>query len=305
MTRRTAIVPTILLAVACTAPTTPAPPPPDAEPLVFSGNPAGGSVALIQSFGPLIAMLRKETGREIRIEESGTYPRFIEGVRSGEIDFAAFGPLSYLQAKDRGARIAVVGAQVKEKGDQPAYRAYGIVPAGSPVKSLADARGLRTCFVDKGSTSGYLYPAAALMALGINPATDVQAKFAGTHEAAALAVANGHCDIGFAFDAMVDRHLIERGQITADDLVRVWQSEPIPGAPIVVSDHLPQDLRDRIATAITDKGNADYLRTNGFCRAECPLGDAGSYGYAQVSDDFYDEIHQLCQVVGPEACTTG
>lgn len=291
----------VLLAACGTAPR----PEPVSEPLVFSANPVGNSMTLYQAFRTTIEMLREETGREIRMQDASSYDSLIESVRTGEVDFAAFGPLSYVMAKERGAPITVVAAQVKEKGRPAGYHAYGVTRPGSGVESLADVRGRAVCYVDTASTAGYLYPSAALAELGINPDTDVRAVFAGSHEAAVLAVVNGRCDVGFAFDAMVDRHLVERGQIGAGDVTRIWESGLIPGAPIAVSDHLPGEVRDSLAAALRDKANSDYLRDHGFCQGECPLGDADSYGYAPVDDSFYDEVREVCRITRHRTCRGG
>lgn len=297
-------VPALLLAAACAAAPQPAPQPAP-EPLVFSGNPVGNSITLFKAFGATIDMLREEIDRDIRVQHASSYDGLVEGVRTGQVDFAAFGPLSYVLAKERGARITAVAAQVKEKGERPGYRAYGITRTGSGLRSLADLRDRRVCYVDSGSTSGYLYPSAALLELGVDPATDTHQVFVGSHEAAVLAVATGQCDAGFAFDEMVDRHLVERGQIRADEITRIWESGVIPGAPIAVADDLPADVRDALVRAIEDKANADYLRDNGFCQGECPLGDADAYGYAPVDDSFYDEIREVCRITAHPTCRGG
>ncbi|GAA3854123.1 phosphate/phosphite/phosphonate ABC transporter substrate-binding protein [Saccharothrix violaceirubra] len=282
-----------VLLAACQAHT---PPPPTVEdPLVFSGIPTGSSMTVLQAFQPIIDMLRRETGREIRIQDTTSYDALIEGVRDGDIDIAAFGPLSYVLAKERGAPITAVAAQTKEKGKTPGFRAHGFTRAGSEVHTMADLRGRKVCFVDQGSTSGYLYPAAELQGLGISPTTDVEPVFVGSHEASVLAVANGDCAAGFAFDEMVDRHLVERGQIKAGQIVTIWRSDLIPGAPIGISDRLPDTLRDTMSRAIREKANADYLRANGFCQGECPLGDADAYGYTPVDDHFYDKVREVCK----------
>ncbi|GAA1315314.1 phosphate/phosphite/phosphonate ABC transporter substrate-binding protein [Saccharothrix xinjiangensis] len=302
--RRTAVASAVLVLLASACGTAP-PPEPAAGPLVFSANPVGNSITLHQAFRTTVDMLREETGREIRMQDATSYDSLIEGVRTGEVDFAAFGPLSYVMAKERGAPITAVAAQVKEKGERAGFRAYGVTRPGSGVTSLADVRGRAVCYVDEASTSGYLYPSAELIRLGINPDTDVRQVFAGSHEAAVLAVVNGRCDVGFAFDAMVDRHLVERGQIGAGDVTRIWESGIIPGAPIAVSDDLPDEVRDDLVAALRDKANSDYLRDHGFCQGECPLGDADAYGYAPVEDSFYDEVREVCRITRHRTCRGG
>lgn len=65
-----------------------------------------------------------------------------------------------------------------------------------------------------------------------------------------LAVANGQCDAGFAFDSLVERELIEQHQIQTGTIVTVWESPPIPGGPIVIANGLAPRLRQRLTTAL-------------------------------------------------------
>jgi phosphonate transport system substrate-binding protein len=98
---------------------------------------------------------------------------------------------------------------------------------------------------------------------------------------------------------------VERGQIGAGDVTRIWESEVIPGAPIAVADDLPADVRDRLVAALGDKANSDYLRDHGFCQGECPLGDADAYGYAPVDDAFYDGVREVCRITRHPTCRGG
>lgn len=290
----------LLLLAACKPSSGDAAPP--QQTLVFSGIPTASTITTQQTFQPIINMLRRETGVEIRVQEPTTYDALIEGMRDGSIDIGAFGPQSYVVARERGARITPISAQVKEKGAAPSYRGFGFTHADSGIASL-DLRGRKVCYPDRVSTSGFLYPSAALLDLGIDPLRDTVPVFTSGHEATVLAVANKQCDAGFAFDEMVDRHLVERGQIQPGQLTKIWTSALIPGAPLAVADDLPSPLRERIVSALQTKATADYLRANGFCQGECPVGDATAWGYAKVDDSAYEPVRAVCKRVGWDSCT--
>ncbi len=261
--------------------------------LVFAAVPSQRPATLQQSHQPTLEMLAKETGKEVRFQTGTDYAAIIEGLRDGKIDIAALGPLSYMRAKQQGAHITVAAARVDEKGKVPGYQSYGITWAGSPIKTLADFRGKKICFVDRSSTSGYLYPSVELLALGIEPESGITPIFTGRHDASVLAVANRQCDAGFTQDWMVDRHLIEQGQLQPGQITKVWESETIPGPPIVIANHLAPELRQRLITALQDKANADYLRANGFCQGECAIADGFAYGYQPADDADYNRVRDL------------
>jgi phosphonate transport system substrate-binding protein len=247
-------------------------------------------------------MLQKETGRAVVFRTATDYTAVINGVRQGAIDIANLGPFAYVIAKDGGAHIVAVAARVSKKGDTPGYRSYGIVPSASPIESLAGFRGKKICFVDKKSTSGYLYPKAALAEVGINVDKDASVVFAGSHDSSALAVAKGQCDAGFAYDTMVDRQLIERGQLKPGELRVVWKSEIIPGAPMVISTDLPAALQKTLIDALQNKANGDYLASNGFCQVKCPVAGGDGYGFTAVDDAFYNPVRKFCRASNDPSC---
>lgn len=275
--------------------------PSDPAVLVFSGIPSIDSITLLESWQPLLKMLEKEAHLEIRVLSATDYEAVIEGLKNEEIDIAALGPVSYVITKDEDAQITAVAAKVQEKDDPTTYRSFGFTWAGSPIRSIEDFRGKKVCFVDNKSYSGFLYPSAKLIEAGIAP-EDIQPRFAGSHDASVLAVANRQCDAGFAFERMVERQAIDQGKIHPGQIVTVWKSEPIPDGPLVVSDHLPPELRQQLITTIREKANADYQRAQGFCQGECPIGDTDAYGYAPVEDELYDSVRQVCELIEYEAC---
>ncbi|RBO90386.1 phosphonate transport system substrate-binding protein [Nocardia puris] len=255
-----------------------------------------------QGYAPIIAMLEQETGREIIFQNATDYAAVIEGQRAGKIHFAQYGPFSYVLAKNSGVETTPIGAFVDEPGGKPGYQSYAITKSDSPVNSLADFRGKSVCFVDPASTSGYLYPSAGLLAEGIDPKNDVNPVMAGGHDASVLAVMSGQCEVGFAYDTMVDSVLIEKGQLAEGDVKVVWKSEVIPGSPLAISSQLDADLLETITKAVHEKGNVDYLMANGFCTDPCDIGEENGWGYTPVDDALYDGVRKVCETTKDEKC---
>ncbi|WP_020673044.1 phosphate/phosphite/phosphonate ABC transporter substrate-binding protein [Amycolatopsis nigrescens] len=272
--------------------------------LVFAAIPTEESTSLQQDYQAVIDLLQKATGKTVRFQQATDYAAVIEGQRSGKVDIAQYGPLSYVVAKNAGVRATAIAAQLKEKGGTPGYRSYGVVKTGSPIHDLAGFRGKKVCFVDPNSTSGYLYPKAGLTDSGVNPDTEITPVMAGGHDASALGVAGGQCDAGFAYDTMIDTQLIGKGQLKTGDLTTVWKSDIIAGSPVAISDDLDPALKDKVAAVFREQANTDYLRANGLCTSEkCPIDDAGDWGYAAVDDAFYDTVRHVCEVTKAKQCT--
>lgn len=274
------------------------------EKLVFAAVPSEQNEKLQESYASTIEILEDDLGVEIEFFQAADYAGVIEAMIAGRVDIGQFGPFSYVIAKANGAEIDPIGAMIDEPGAEPGYQSYGIVPAGSDITDLAGFAGKKVCFVDPGSTSGFLYPSAGLLELGIDPEEDVEPIFAGGHDASAISVKNGECDAGFAFDSMVETELIESGDLAEGDLEVVWKSEVIAGSPVAMLTTLPDSLQEALRTTFIEKVNVEYAVESGVCAAadDCSFSDEDNYGYAAVEDDFYDGVRAVCEVTKAAQC---
>src|SRR5438309_977183 len=74
----------------------------DPHVLVFAALPSFRFATQQQTQEPVIKMLEKETGKEVRFESGTDYAAIINGMRDRKIDVADLGPLSYVIAKEQG-----------------------------------------------------------------------------------------------------------------------------------------------------------------------------------------------------------
>ncbi|MCV7220638.1 phosphate/phosphite/phosphonate ABC transporter substrate-binding protein [Mycolicibacterium elephantis] len=281
------------------------------ETLTLAAVPAENSADLKASYDPLIKLLEKETGAEVEFMQASDYAGVIEGMIADNVDLAFFGPFSYVVATINGAKITPLGAVVGDKGEEPGYQSYGLARAdNAAVNGLEDFAGQTVCFVDPSSTSGFLYPSAGLIEAGVarsGSEADISAAltpvYAGSHDASALAIASGDCDAGFAFDTMVDKTMIEKGDLQPGQLKTVWKSETIAGSVFVANDALGTETVDRLKTLFTEKANADVLEAEGFCEGDaCLITDERVWGVVDASDSDYDGVRKVCEVTGSDKC---
>ena len=274
------------------------------ETLIFAQVPSESAEGIADSNEAIIAAIEKATGLDVEIQQATDYAAVIEGIRAGKIQLASMGPFSYMIAKDSGAGVEALGSLVDDRDQEPGYQSYGVVPADSDITDLAGFAGKTVCFVDPASTSGYLYPSAGLLDLDIDPETDVTPVFAGGHDASALSVANGTCEAGFAFDAMVTDTLIESGSLNEGDLKTVWKSEIIAGSPYVASDTLPAELIAQLKDIFTNDLNVPALVESGICTSaeDCALPEEAEYGFVPVEDSLYDGVRAVCATTKSPAC---
>ncbi|WP_214319802.1 phosphate/phosphite/phosphonate ABC transporter substrate-binding protein [Nonomuraea sediminis] len=272
--------------------------------LRFAAIPAEQNIDPTAEYKDVIALLEKNTGKKVEFVRSTDYNAVIEGMVSGKIDLAEFGPLSYVLARSNGAKITPIASMV-EKGGKPTYQSYGFVPAGSPITGIEGFKGKKVCFVDPGSTSGYLFPSQGLMAAGIDPKTGVNPVMAGGHDNSVLSVAGGKCDAGFAENAMVDTILIDKGKLKPGQVKVVWKSDGIPMSPVAMRDDLPADLKAKITQTYVKDANKDRMVQLGICKdaGACKVtADATIWGFVPVTDAAFDPVRKVCAATHNAKC---
>lgn len=280
------------------------------ETLTLAAIPAENSTDLKASYEPVIALLERETGSKIDFVQASDYAGVIEGLIAGNVDLTFFGPFGYVVAGVNGAEMTPLGAVVQDKGTPPGYQSYGLARADNDqINELADFKGKKVCFVDPGSTSGFLYPTAGLIeneVIASGAESDLSAGlapiYAGGHDASAMAIASGDCDAGFAFDTMVDKTMIEKGDLEPGELKTVWRSETIAGSVFAANNDLGAEAVGKLKTVFTEKVNADYMLGEGLCTGDCRFTDERVWGVVPATDADYDGVRHVCEVTGSEKC---
>lgn len=275
------------------------------EKLVVGAVPSEESSSLEQSYAPLVEALAEQLGIEVEFFQATDYAGIIEAQVAGRVDLAQYGPFSYVLAKTRGAQIDVTGVMTEGPEVEPGYQSYGIAKADNDeINDITDFAGKKVCFVDPGSTSGYLYPIQGLIVNNIDPETGVTPVFAGGHDSSVLSVKNGDCEAGFAFDAMVDSNLIESGQIAEGEIKTVWKSEMIAGSPMAHRTTLPATLIAEIQRIVLEDVNTDKLIADGKCTSveDCGLTDENVWGWVAKDDSFFDGVRAVCEATKSTKC---
>jgi phosphonate transport system substrate-binding protein len=132
-----------------------------------------------------------------------------------------------------------------------------------------------------------------LRANGVDPDTDMEVTFAGTHDAVAAAVYSGDCDAGATFvDA---RTTIEATSPDVMEVVGVFEvSIPIPNDGVQYAVNVPRELRDQINEAL--------LALAGTEAGAEALNTAYQWSGLELHDNtFYDPFRQLLDAAGISA----
>lgn len=199
--------------------------------------------------------LSKEIGVPVEVLVPASYGATVQAIVSNKAQVAYVSALPYLLAREE-APVDLIIAEVRDgKTD---YNSIWVVRKDSDVKSLADLKGKRMVFTSPTSTSGYVMAYSRLVDEGLlKPKQDPKEFFSnvtygGGYDKALLAVLNGQADA-----AAVSDYTMEGPK--ADVYLKPEQREQLriltrtPGVPthgIAVRGDLPEELRNRIASAL-------------------------------------------------------
>ena len=262
----------------------------DANTLVFGVVP--DSVDTETNYTPLMDYIAKQTGKKVQYHESTDYAALIEAANAGKIDVASFSGFTYVTATKQGAKLTPISSIVTKAGEEPGYFSQAIVPKGSSIKSYADMKGKKICFVDPSSTSGYLFPSYNLLKAGVDPAKDITPVFAGKHDVSVQKTAEGvECEAGFAEDS----------EVAKSDKVQVIGETKVPGAPVVMSSTLPADLQTKLTETLKDV-TIDQIIAAGIKNADSEAFRSVFHETKPVTDGYYDTIRDICKTTNAKQC---
>jgi phosphonate transport system substrate-binding protein len=250
------------------------------NPLHFSFMTKTNAVEQAQRYQSLLKLLEKKMGRKIEIILPTSYDTAIEGLLSGQIDFAEMGPAAYAQAKHRDSSIKVFATYSRPKGtfnEQGVnYHSLLIVKTDSPYNDINSLAKTKVSLVDPASTSGALIP-RVLFAENIGmPLEDFFGGmvYSGSHERSAQTVLDGHTQAAFVSSALLDQS-IAQGMFKSNDFRVLWKSATIPNEPTVFRNKLCSPLKEQIREVYFNGGEEiapllDKLKAERFV----PVNDA-------------------------------
>ncbi|CAN5616631.1 phosphate/phosphite/phosphonate ABC transporter substrate-binding protein [soil metagenome] len=224
------------------------------ERLVLGMVPSREADRMVDSLDPIAEMMSERLLIPVETFVSTDFTGLVEAIGTGTVDIGLFGPAALVQAVDR-YNAQVVLASVRQ--GSTTYRSQFNVRCDSGIDSFEDLPGTTIAFVDPASASGYRFPYVYLLQEhGIDANTDMQAIFAGSHDASALAVYNGDVDVAVTFGGSPGsdgRETIEADFPDVKEVVCILgYTGDIPNDGVVVRAGLSDELAQQIASALID-----------------------------------------------------
>jgi len=251
--------------------------------------PFDASAAFVPLYHKIAGIISEKMGCPVHLKIGTSYNATIEAMRSGKIDIAEFGPLSYILAQ-KLAGAEVVATYATPDGKPDTYTASVVTWPGSGITTLKGVAGHSFAYSDPASTSGHLFPAYALKSAGIDPDHGVKAVYAGSHTASYEALLHHKVEAG-EINSQEILSAQHAGIYNPSDFVTLWTSQPIPEDPVVVRGNLPPALKTKLTDVL------QTLDLSSIPAADLKVIGLKGKGYVAISDKEYDGIRSLVSVL--------
>lgn len=226
--------------------------------------------------------LNQELNQTVKIKLTKDYETGVNLLVTGQVEVAYLGPLAYIKAKQRNSDLEPIVAHIEKTTGRPWYTSVMVVNRQAGINTPADIKGKRFSFVSPSSTSGFLFPSAEFKRLGIRPDRDFsQVQYSGGHDKNIVALAEGKVD-AIAVDKSVYIEAVQQNKLPENKYKIIWESDPIPNSPFVISSTLPLELKTKFQRALI---NAPEGLVS--------VGGTTATGYTIVQDEDYEPIRKL------------
>lgn len=221
------------------------------QPLRVLLIPADGGTesGTLADFQPVFNAVSRATGLNFDLKVGQSYGAVVEGMCNQLAEVAFLGPVSYIQANERGcAELLAVGVS---KGES-IYYAGMFAKADSPISGLKDLKGKSAAFGDVNSTSSFTFQIAAMLDAGMNPAKDLSAMhLTGSHASSLAALVQGQVDAAaLSFDSF--NKAVQQKALDPNSVKVIYKSEGIPNPPIAMHTKLPADMKAQLKQAFAN-----------------------------------------------------
>lgn len=255
------------------------------EELVLGFVPSREAGQLVEDIQPLADFLSEQLGIPVEGVVSNDYTGLVTAMQSGQAHMGFLPPYGMVQAVDlAGAEVILQSARFgsttyhtqfftndpdKYCEDEPVEntrmsddqeltflncngtdRAFDESPEGPVgVEALANVEpGTTVSFVEQTSASGYIFPATVFLSQGIDPESDIEPVFAGSHDNSVVTVCNGDAEVGVSFDDARTEPVTDCD--VANNVVVFAYGPEIPNDGVAVAGSLPDDLKQQIKDAL-------------------------------------------------------
>jgi phosphonate transport system substrate-binding protein len=235
-----------------------------------------------QQLKALSKYLENSIGYKFDIHPQKDYETIVNLLVNEKVQIAYLEPFIYVKAKQKNIQIEPMVAPMTKVTGRPWHTSM-IIANSTKIKTVKDLQNKRFGFINKTSTIGFIIPCIELFEpAGIEPEkTFSEIKFLDNSEQAIAALIAGEVDaVAVEQEAYVKAQ--QEQKFDPAKYVKIWESDPFPTAPIVISNKLDSRLIIDIKKALIDAPE-EIVAISGVETA----------GYTLVDNLNYEPIRQL------------
>lgn len=194
-------------------------------------------------YDEMFKFIEKETGMRVNLIQKKTYEEVNQLAKSNQIDLAFVCSGGYVYGSiDSSFQMLVM----PERDEKNKNQAYIITHVNSDVETLDDLQGKKFAFTDPLSTTGKLYPHMKLKEQGVLPCDFFSHTiYTYSHDNSIQLVAKQMVD-GASVNSLVFDYLALYTPDRVKNIKIIDRSEWYAMSPIVVSNHVSEQLKDRL-----------------------------------------------------------
>ncbi|WP_374015650.1 PhnD/SsuA/transferrin family substrate-binding protein [Phaeobacter sp. A36a-5a] len=249
--------------------------------LTFGTYAADKPTVTVKKYRPFLTFLSNRLGEVlgekvvIRMTVAKEYQEGIDQLANGEVDFARFGPASYVHVMKQNPDIRIVAMESK-KG-RKRFKGVIVVHRDSTITHLSDLAGLSFAFGDELSTIGRYLAQSQLLEAGIDSGDLHTYEYLGRHDLVGEAVGAGKFTAG-ALKESTYKKLIAKG-------VPIWILASFDNVtkPWLASSTLSEEVLLAMREIMLSSENEEIVRR------------VSKNGFLQGADSDYDLIRDAME----------
>ena len=237
--------------------------------LTFGLYAADKPTQVVAQFRPVLTQLEQDLtatlGEPVIIHTriSPTYDLAISRLAKGEVDFARFGPASYVLSKQKNPQIRLLA--MENKSGKNTRSGYIIAYADSGYTQLSQLAGQSFAFGSEESTIGRYFAQLLLSEAGVNANDLTHHQYLGRHDKVGAAVAAG------TFTAGALKSSTYKKLIAANQPVRILKKFSLATKAWAAREQLPAPISDALISVLiqfVDAKSLKILGKDGFFPAD-------------------------------------
>jgi len=169
---------------------------------------------MVRKFKPILNELQKQLNTRlenpvfIKLRVLSSYEKGIDALINGDVDFARFGPASYILSQQQDPAIVLLAMESK-KGKKT-FNGIIAVKKDSPFQQLSDLKGKKFAFGDKNSTIGRYLAQSELLKAGIKASDLASFSYLGRHDKVGSMINIGQYSAGSLKESSFNK-LLDKG----------------------------------------------------------------------------------------------